>query len=123
MIDGDAQHAYDASMTKPQLLGTFEQLVLSAILQVGDTAYPPLVLEWIEQSTGHSVNRGSLYVSLDRLEGKGLLRSRPDASAGREGRPRRCLEVTPEGLSALRDVRASLMASWEGLESLLTEEP
>jgi len=76
-------------------------LVLAAILQVGETAYPPLVLSWLEEGTGRSVNRGSLYVSLDRLERKGLLRSRPDAGGVREGRPRRYLEVTPAGVAAL----------------------
>jgi PadR family transcriptional regulator PadR len=106
-------------MTQPQLLGTFEQMVLAAILQVGPEAYPPRVLERIEGSTGRTVNRGSLYVSLDRLEGKGLVRSRPDSADGREGRPRRYLEVTAEGLSALRHARTSLLGSWGGLEALL----
>jgi len=109
-------------MTPRPLLGTFEQMVLAAILQVGETAYPPLVLSWIEEGTGRSVNRGSLYVSLDRLERKGLLRSRPDGGGGREGRPRRYLEVTPAGLAALREARDSLLASWSGLESVLGEE-
>jgi DNA-binding PadR family transcriptional regulator len=109
-------------MTQPQLLGTFEQLVLSAVLQIGEGAYPPPVLNWLKERTGRSVNRGSLYVALDRLEAKGLLRSRPDAEDGREGRPRRYLEVTPQGLAALREARASLVASWTGLESLLAEE-
>lgn len=104
-------------------MGTFEQLVLSGILQVGEEAYPPSVLTWIEGRTGRSVNRGSLYVALDRLEAKGLLRSRPDTDGGREGRPRRNLEVTSEGLAALRDARSSLLASWRGLESLLANEP
>jgi len=109
-------------MTRPQLLGTFEQLVLAAVLQVGTEAYPPPVLAWLEANTGRSVNRGSLYVALDRLEAKGLLRSRPDARDDRDHRPRRYLEVTGDGLSALRDVRASLLASWNGLESLLADE-
>lgn len=105
------------------LLGTFEQVVLAAILQVGEDAYPPLVLGWIEEATGRSVNRGSLYVSLDRLERKGLLRSRPlYADESREGRPRRHLEVTPEGLAALRQARDSLLSSWAGIESILGDE-
>ena len=105
------------------LLGTFEQLVLSAILQVGDDAYPPPVLAWIEEATGRAVNRGSLYVSLDRLERKGLLRSRPEHVGGRrEGRPRRHIEVTPAGVAALRQARDSLLSSWAGLESVLGEE-
>lgn len=110
-------------MTQANILGTFEQLVLAAVLQVGDDAYPPLVLQWIEANTGRSVNRGSLYVALDRLEGKNLLKSRPDADDGPDGRPRRYLKVTSEGLTALRDARASLLASWRGLESLLGEKP
>jgi len=110
-------------MARQALLGTFEQLVLAAILQVGDCAYPPLVLDWIEASTGRSVNRGSLYVSLDRLERKGLLRSRPDAAGdGRAGRPRRYLEVTQDGLRALRHARGSLMAAWAGIESVLEDD-
>jgi len=110
-------------MTKPALLGTFEQLVLAAILQVGREAYPPLVLSWIEESTGRVVNRGSLYVSLDRLERKGLLRSRPDTSdPGRGGRPKRYIEVTAAGVTALRHARDSLLASWAGIESLLEGE-
>lgn len=117
-------YAYYASMSQDPLLGTFEQLVLAAIVQVGDGAYPPPVLARIEQSTGRAVNRGSFYVSLDRLERKGLLRSRPEgASAGRGGRPRRYLEITPEGLAALRHARDSLLASWTGIEALLGEKP
>lgn len=109
-------------MVRETILGTFEQLVLAAILQVGKDAYPPPVLARIEQSTGRAVNRGSFYVSLDRLERKGLLRSRPDAAgAARGGRPLRRLSVTPEGLDALRHVRSSLLASWAGIESLLGE--
>ena len=109
-------------MKQDALLGTFEQLVLSAIVRVGTDAYPPPVLAQIELSTGRSVNRGSFYVSLDRLERKGLLRSRPDADETRGGRPRRYLEVTPEGLAALRDARDTLLASWAGLEPLLGDE-
>jgi len=93
-------------------------------LQVGEGAYPPLVLRWLQDTTGRDVNRGSLYVSLDRLEKKGLLRSRKgDAEAGREGRPKRYLEVTKDGVESLRRARASLLASWEGIDELLGETP
>jgi DNA-binding PadR family transcriptional regulator len=111
-------------MAQPILLGTFEQLVLSAILQVGEGAYPPLVLTWIEDATDRSVNRGSLYVTLDRLERKGLLRSRKGhGHDGREGKPKRFLEVTRDGRAALREARASLLASWDGIDELLEEAP
>lgn len=115
--------AYNASMARSQLLGTFEQLVLSAILQVGEDAYPPPVLEWLERNTGRAVNRGSFYVSLDRLERKGFLMSRADAVEDtRGGRPRRYLEVTADGVAALRSARDSLLASWKGIEPLLGDD-
>jgi len=105
------------------MLGTFEQLVLSAVLQVGEEAYPPLVLEWLRNTTGRDINRGSLYVTLDRLEKKGLLRSRRgEAGAERAGRPKRYLSVSREGREALRAARASLLLSWQGIEHLLGEE-
>ena len=111
-------------MARESLLGTFEQLVLSAVLQVGDGAYPPLVLAWLEDTTGRDVNRGSLYVTLDRLEKKGLLRShRGGGAEAREGRPKRHLTVTRDGRDALRHARASLLASWEGIDELLGETP
>ena len=104
------------------MLGSFEQLVLSAVLQVGADAYPPLVLSWLAEATGRDVNRGSLYVTLDRLEKKGLLRSRRgETGAEREGRPKRYLAVTREGRDSLRSARASLLASWEGIDELLGE--
>lgn len=106
------------------MLGTFEQLVLSAVLQVGEDAYPPLVLRWLEETTGRDVNRGSLYVTLDRLEKKGLLSSRRgETGEAREGRPKRYLVVTPEGREALRTARDSLLASWEGIDEILGETP
>lgn len=111
-------------MTRDNLLGTFEQLVLAAILQVGPEAYPPLVLAWIEETTGRTVNRGSLYVTLDRLEKKALIRSRHGAGGEeRERRPKRYLRVTREGREALRSARASLLAAWEGLDELLAGAP
>lgn len=52
-----------------QSLGEFEQLVLLAILRVGDHAYGVPVLEEIRARTGRSVLRPAVYVTLRRLEG------------------------------------------------------
>jgi hypothetical protein len=37
----------------------------------------------------------------------------------RGGRPKRFVEVTPEGVRALADHRAALLRVWEGLEATL----
>ena len=105
-------------------LGEFEHLVLLAILRLGDGAYAPAILDEIELRTGRPPSAGSVYVTLDRLEEKGLIRSRLDArlDAARDdrgGRPRRYVSVTAAGLRRVRASRAALVALWRGLEGLL----
>jgi len=111
--------AYFVDMDKTGILGTFEQVVLLSVLRVGEEAYPPLVQAELERGLGRSVSRGSVYVTLDRLEAKGLLGSTEGPTEpGRGGRPRRLLAVTPEGVAALREARASLFTFWDGVEAL-----
>ena len=101
-------------------LGEFEQIVLLAILRLGDDAYAIPVREEIETRTGRSVARGALYTALERLETKKCLRSRmSDPLPERGGRSRRYYSVTPAGLAALRASRAALLALWKGVESQL----
>jgi DNA-binding PadR family transcriptional regulator len=101
-------------------LGEFEQVVLLAALHLGEAAYGAGVSEAIAGRTGRRVSRGALYVTLDRLEAKGLIRSRlADPSPARGGRPRRYVEVTGPGLRALRESRAVLLDLWRGLEDRL----
>lgn len=107
-------------MTHDGILGTFEQLVLLSILQIGEDAYPPLVLEKLEEGMGRSLSRGSVYVTLDRLERKGLVQSTAgDPEPDRGGRPKRYVAVTKEGIAALRRARNSLMLFWDGLDAVL----
>lgn len=101
-------------------LGQFEHVVLLAILRLGDAAYAPAILEEIEARTGRPPSPGSMYVTLDRLEDKGLLRSRlVDADGERAGRPRRYVSVTAYGLRELRASRTALLKLWRGLEGVL----
>lgn len=101
-------------------LGEFEQMVLLAILRLGDEAYGLAVRAELEEVAGRRPSSGSLYTTLDRLEQKGLLSSRPGAPGGnRGGRRRRYLEVTPEGQAQLQEARHRLLALWDGLETAL----
>ncbi len=107
-------------MSRDQLLGTFEQMVLLAILHIGKDAYGPLILERMQERAGRSVSRGSLYVTLDRLERKGMLQStigEPEPDRG--GRPKRYVTVTEKGVGALREARDSLTSLWAGLDGVL----
>ena len=101
-------------------LGEFEQIVLLAILRLGDDAYAIPVREEIERRTGRTVARGALYTALERLETKGCVRSRmSDPLPERGGRSRRYYTVSASGLAALRSARAALLALWKGMESHL----
>jgi DNA-binding PadR family transcriptional regulator len=101
-------------------LGEFEQIVLLAVLQLGEEAYAVPVREVIDRRAGRKVARGALYTALERLETKGLLSSRmSDPLPERGGRSRRYFTVTPYGLAALREARAALLELWQGLESRL----
>ena len=84
-------------------LGDLERLVLLAVLRLGDRAYAVSVRNEIEARTGRSLSRGAVYVTLDRLQGKGHLRSRlGDPTPERGGKARRLFRIEPGGLAALQ---------------------
>jgi len=58
-----------------QSMGEFEQMVLLAVLQLEGDVYGVPVVEEIERRTGRSVSRSAVYVTLRRLEQKGLISS------------------------------------------------
>jgi DNA-binding PadR family transcriptional regulator len=101
-------------------LGEFEQIVLLAVMRAGDGATGTRILEELRSTGGRTVSRGALYVTLARLEEKGLLTSRTgEASPVRGGWPRRYVKVSASGLRALRASRATLLRLWSGLEAAL----
>ncbi len=101
-------------------LGEFEQMLLLAVLRLGEDAYGVAIMEELEESVGRRVSRGSVYVTLDRLQEKGFLASEMSAPRPeRGGRPRRLVTVTPEGVRELRRSRAALLTLWDGLEEAL----
>jgi DNA-binding PadR family transcriptional regulator len=97
-------------------LGDFEMLVLLAILRVEGEAYGSVILNALQERAGRNVSRGALYVTLDRLESKGYVSSRPgDPAPSRGGRPRRYYTVKPTGLALLRQSLDALKHMSEGL--------
>jgi DNA-binding PadR family transcriptional regulator len=107
-------------MGRDGYLGEFEQMLLLAVLRLGSRAYGVRLMEELEATVGRRVSRGSVYVTLDRLEDKGWLASQVSgARPERGGRPRRIVSVTPEGVEQLKRSRGALMALWDGLEEAL----
>jgi PadR family transcriptional regulator len=109
-------------MADREFLGEFEQLLLLAVMRLGRHAYGVSIRREIEERTGRAVSRGSVYISLERLETKGYLRSRvSEPTRERGGRAKRLFEVSRAGVAALRESRRSLHQMWNGLEPVLGE--
>ena len=107
-------------MSKGAHLGELEQMVLLAVLQLKEDAFGISVMRELGERGNRKVSRGALYVTLDRMEAKGLLSSRlGEPVPGRGGRPRRYLSVTESGVTALQESRATLTRMWEGLDTVL----
>ena len=103
-----------------EALGEFEHMVLLAILHLGDGVYGVPIVDEIQQRTGRTVAPAAVYVTLRRLEQKGLLTSwMSDSTPERGGKPRRCVKVTGAGLDSLRESRKVLDSMWKGLDPKL----
>jgi DNA-binding PadR family transcriptional regulator len=106
--------------TEQDSLGEFEQLVLLAVLRLGENAYAVTIRQEIEDRTGRSVSRGAIYITLDRLEKKGhLVSGLGDPTAERGGRPKRYYELSPVGAAALRESWTAIRKMWEGMEPVI----
>jgi DNA-binding PadR family transcriptional regulator len=105
------------------VLGEFEMVVLLAVLHViedGQPAYGSTIRQAIAHRANRRVARGAIYVTLDRLEVKGLLSSRVgEATAVRDDRPKLLFKVTTAGLGAVRQDVALVNRMQEGLEPVL----
>ena len=110
-------------MARREHLGELEQIVLLAILRLGDEAYGvPIRLE-IDARTGRSLTVGALYRTLDRLEEKGYVSSTfSEPTPERGGRSKRYFTVRPQALRSLRASRDALAAMWDGLDRLVTRD-
>ena len=84
-------------------IGHFEQLVLTAILSLGEKAYGVTIREAVgELAAPKTVSLGAVYATLDRLEDKGLIKSwLSDPTPERGGRSKRHYRLQSAGERAL----------------------
>lgn len=83
------------------MLGEFEYLLLTATASLRDEAYGASIRRQIEAATGRHCSIGALYITLDRLESKGLIRTwMSDPTRQRGGRAKRMVRITPRGIDA-----------------------
>ena len=102
------------------VLGEFEQLVLIALVRLGPDAYGATVRREIEARAGREVSISAVYTTLERLEQKGLVRSRiGEPTAERGGRRRRHFELLPLGSRALKVAYDAFTGMTAGVERRL----
>ena len=103
----------------PAGLGDFEQIVLLAILRLGDTAYGVTIRAEIGDRTGRLPSPGALYTTLDRLEEKAYVTSRiGDPTPQRGGKAKRYFRVTKAGVNAVTRAQQAYRSLLEGLNIL-----
>jgi PadR family transcriptional regulator len=106
--------------TPPLNLGEFEQLILWTLIRLGPDAYGATVQAEIETRGGRDVSVSAVYTTLDRLEIKGLVRSRiGEPTPQRGGKRKKHYEITPAGTRALRDSYELLKRMTRGIEARL----
>lgn len=107
------------------MIGEFEYLILTAATRLAENAYGAAIREFIEDAAGRRCSIGALYTTLDRLEGKGLIKTwMGDPTPERGGRAKRLVKLTSAGVMAASEFydavkRVSRGVSWEANRSAM----
>jgi PadR family transcriptional regulator PadR len=111
-------------MAKPDSIGQFEQLVLTAILGLRENAYGVTIHEKVEDlARPKAISLGAVYVTLDRLEDKGLVSSwLSEPTAERGGRAKRCYRMEALGERALQESAVTAKRIWDTLVEVLGKD-
>lgn len=96
-------------MARGDYLGEFELVVMLALARL-DSAYGMTVYQEIERVTGRAdLTIPAVYVTLNRLEKKGLLQSTVgETTDQRDGRAKKHYQLTDDGLRAVKTSRMML---------------
>ena len=99
-------------------IGEFEQLVMLALVRVGEDAYGVPIHEELAARARRSVSVAAVYKTLERLEAKGYVSTRiGEPTAERGGRRRKYFKLEPKGRQALRESLATLRRMTAGIEA------
>lgn len=101
-----------------EVLGEFEQLVMLAVVRVGDHAYGVPIHDELVSRARRSVSVAAVYKTLERLEAKGYVSTRVgEPTPERGGRRRKYFKLEASGRQALRESLATLRRMTAGIEA------
>jgi PadR family transcriptional regulator, regulatory protein PadR len=100
-------------------LGEFEEIVLLTVMSLGSNAYGVTILHQIIEQTERSVRLNQVHASLQRLETKGMIKSKMSApTAERGGRRKRLFTITLYGQKTLEDIQSVRSHLWGMISSI-----
>lgn len=108
----------------PKFLSRVEELILLAIWRLKDNAYAVTIREELKKMTGKEWAFGALFVTLERMAKKDLVRSTVSApTKERGGRRKRIYRLTLDAVEALKAVHALQQSIWADGPDFLPEKP
>lgn len=106
-----------------QLLSRAEEIILLAVLKLGHKAYGVTIREQVHEDIGRRWSFGVIYKTLKKMGTKGFVEKKPSSPiAERGGRSRYYYHITPEGRSALQEIRKVHAALWAGVRMRVQKE-
>jgi DNA-binding PadR family transcriptional regulator len=105
-----------------KLLSRNEEIILLAIIHLQQDAYGVTIRELVSDWTGQEWSFGAIYMSLDQLTRKELVYKTTSSPTAKRGGRSKCLyTLTPEGKSALREIRRVQSAMWKNIPKIAFE--
>ena len=99
-----------------KLLSRTEEFILLAVIFLKEDAYSVRIRRRLNQVTGKTWSYGALFVTLEQLVKKKFLTSSlTDPLPERGGRSKRIYAVTPDGHTALHEIKHLEQRMWEAV--------
>ena len=106
-------------MPPARQLSRADEILMICIVVLGDEAFSTTLRAELAKRAGKKITVGSLWVSLDQLAERGLVRKRTAKGENkRGGRPRIYYRLTPRGVRALERAREFQKKLWKNVPDL-----
>ena len=105
-----------------EVISRADEILLLAVLKLKDNAYGVTIVREVEKRTGKKLKLGGLWVSMDILAKKGLVKkTMGDPTPKRGGRSKIYYTLTPAGFKAIKTIHEFNQILWKGMTDILED--